>query len=94
MKEPNTVKHSNTTRTCIIKLFLPRDVNGSTVYAAVACLSICMSGVDVLLQNFNMLLGLIKLAFHDADTDTDTDTDSPNTAIQSYVRHTLFPREA
>jgi len=37
-------------------------------------------------------VGLLMLAFHDADTDTDTD--SPNTAIQSYVRHTLFPREA
>jgi len=35
----------------------------------------------------------LKLAFHGADTDTDTDIDSPNTAIQSYVRHTLFPRE-
>jgi len=30
------------------------------------------------------------LAFHDAGTDTDIDTDSPNTAIQSYVRHTLY----
>jgi len=37
---------------------------------------------------------MILLAFHEADTHTDRDTESPNAAIQSYVRHMLFSREA